>query len=72
MRVRRPICIALGLAALTACSKEGPVDPAAHGIEANAEIQAESLDESAHEAANQTAEDLLENTAAALPHQDSQ
>jgi hypothetical protein len=62
MKVFLTIGAAVGLCALGACN-QSPREEAADNIEANAEMQADNLEEAADNATTESGEDALENQA---------
>jgi hypothetical protein len=62
MKAFLTIGAAVGLFALSACN-QSPREQAADSIEANAEMQADNLEEAADDATTESREDALENQA---------
>ena len=65
MKLTHTFAIALAVGALAACN-QSPTEQAADNIEANAEMQADNLEEVADNASTEATEDSLENQADAV------
>lgn len=65
MKISTAFAVALGAAALAACN-QSPQEQAADNVEANAEMQADNLEEAADNATTEGVEESLENAADAV------
>ena len=62
MKITTTLAVAVGLAALAACN-QSPTEQAADNIEANAEMNADNLEDAADATENEALESNLENAA---------